>query len=105
MTKIILLMGIGSTGKTTLANQLVKVLDEDYIIDGFDHASGQCQKRNVRHLLLLVHQQGLVLAVCRAPGCHWYPSADRPPLRPPGDRRRLADFHGVKRLLAADERP
>lgn len=38
MTKIILLMGIGSTGKTTLANQLVKVLDEDYIIDGFDHA-------------------------------------------------------------------
>lgn len=31
-------MGIGSTGKTTLANQLVKVLDEDYIIDGFDHA-------------------------------------------------------------------
>jgi chloramphenicol 3-O phosphotransferase len=38
MTKIILLMGIGSTGKTTLANQLVQVLDEVYLIDGFDHA-------------------------------------------------------------------
>lgn len=36
MAKIILRIGMGSTGKTTLANQLVKVLDEDYIIDGFD---------------------------------------------------------------------
>jgi chloramphenicol 3-O phosphotransferase len=38
-------LGVGSTGKTTLANALVKILDEDYIIDGFDYAVENLDKK------------------------------------------------------------
>lgn len=38
MGTIILLLGVGSTGKTTLAKQLVDTISDEFCIMGFDHA-------------------------------------------------------------------
>ncbi len=46
MAKIIFLMGVSSTGKTMLANELVRQLpEENFIIDGFDHAVEKLDKK------------------------------------------------------------
>jgi chloramphenicol 3-O phosphotransferase len=38
MTTVILMMGISSSGKTTIANHLVELLADEYAIVGFDYA-------------------------------------------------------------------
>lgn len=46
MAKIIFLMGVSSTGKTLLANQLVKLMPEEHFsIEGLDHAVEKLDKK------------------------------------------------------------
>lgn len=67
MSKIILLLGIGSSGKSTVAKELLKQLDEPYQLVGFDYAvmdldkkywpGGECEQEGF-HVVNVITEHG-----------------------------------------------